>query len=102
MDIIAALHWVHDNAAEFGGDASNITLVGHDRGAAIANLLMISPMARGKMNLPSPSDMRKEVEQLKEDMRKEKSHSFAPSVLHPLFLRIYLPPVSSCSSHGLH
>ena len=50
MDIIAALHWVHDNIAEMGGDAGNITLVGHDRGAAIANLLMISPMARGEWN----------------------------------------------------
>lgn len=48
MDIIAALHWVHDNIAEMGGDPANITLIGHDRGAAIANLLMISPMARGK------------------------------------------------------
>ena len=47
MDIIAALHWVHDNVAEMGGDSSNITLVGHSSGASLANLLMISPMARG-------------------------------------------------------
>lgn len=52
MDIIAALHWVHDNVGEMGGDVGNITLVGHDRGAAIANLLMISPMARGKGFVP--------------------------------------------------
>lgn len=48
MDIIAALHWVQDNIAEIGGDPSNVTLLGHGRGAALANLLMLSPMARGE------------------------------------------------------
>ena len=51
MDLIAALHWIHDNVGEFGGDSSNITLVGHDKGASLANLLMISPMARSKYPL---------------------------------------------------
>ena len=50
MDLIAALHWIHDNVGEFGGDSTNITLVGHDKGASLANLLMISPMARSKYN----------------------------------------------------
>lgn len=48
MDMIAVLHWIQDNIIEFGGDPSNVTLTGHDRGASFANLLMISPMARGK------------------------------------------------------
>ncbi|RWS10607.1 neuroligin-4: X-linked-like protein, partial [Dinothrombium tinctorium] len=47
MDIIAALHWIHDNMNEIGGDPNNVTLVGHNRGAAFVNLLMISPMGRG-------------------------------------------------------
>ena len=51
MDIIAALHWVHDNVAEMGGDSSNITLIGHSSGASLANLLMISPMARGMITI---------------------------------------------------
>ncbi|XP_074603797.1 neuroligin-4, X-linked-like isoform X2 [Brevipalpus obovatus] len=47
LDIIAALNWIHDNIREIGGDPSNITLVGHSRGAALVNLLMISPMSQG-------------------------------------------------------
>ena len=46
--MIAVLHWIQDNISEFGGDPTNVTLTGHDRGAAFANLLMISPMARGE------------------------------------------------------
>ncbi|GBP90515.1 Neuroligin-3 [Eumeta japonica] len=43
MDQIAALHWVQQNIALFGGDPANITLVGHGSGAACINFLMISP-----------------------------------------------------------
>lgn len=50
MDIIAALHWINENINEIGGDEKNITLVGHGRGAALVNLLMVSPMGQGKVN----------------------------------------------------
>ncbi|CAK1541355.1 unnamed protein product [Leptosia nina] len=43
MDQIAALHWVQQNIALFGGDPTNITLMGHGSGAACINFLMISP-----------------------------------------------------------
>lgn len=43
MDQIAALHWVQQNIALFGGDPNNITLMGHGTGAACINFLMISP-----------------------------------------------------------
>lgn len=45
MDQVAALHWIQENIAEFGGDPANVTLTGHGFGAACVNLLMISPMA---------------------------------------------------------
>ncbi|XP_056632863.1 neuroligin-4, Y-linked [Diorhabda sublineata] len=43
MDQIAALHWVQQNVALFGGDPNNVTLAGHGSGAACINFLMISP-----------------------------------------------------------
>jgi len=43
MDIIAALHWLQESVASFGGDAGSVTLVGHGTGAACVQLLMMSP-----------------------------------------------------------
>ncbi|XP_049855482.1 neuroligin-2-like [Schistocerca gregaria] len=42
MDQIAALHWIQENIAVFGGDPTNVTLVGHGTGAACVHLLMTS------------------------------------------------------------
>ncbi|UWU67298.1 carboxylesterase/lipase family protein [Bradyrhizobium sp. NC92] len=46
MDQVAALHWVHDNIAAFGGDPGNVTLFGSDAGATSIALLMLSAPAR--------------------------------------------------------
>ncbi|XP_035784425.1 neuroligin-4, X-linked-like isoform X1 [Anopheles albimanus] len=50
MDIILALHWVRDNIASFGGDSKRITVVGHDTGAALANLVLISKSGKGTVD----------------------------------------------------
>ncbi|XP_011501614.1 PREDICTED: neuroligin-4, Y-linked [Ceratosolen solmsi marchali] len=42
MDQIAAMHWVQENIAYFGGDPKNVTLIGHGTGAACVNFLMTS------------------------------------------------------------
>lgn len=42
MDQIAALHWIQENIAMFGGDPSNVTLMGHGTGAACVGFLMAS------------------------------------------------------------
>ena len=47
MDVVAALHWVRDNAAAFGGDPDNVTIFGESAGGALVTRLMISEPARG-------------------------------------------------------
>ena len=42
LDQIAALHWVQENIANFGGDPRNVTLMGHGTGAACVHFLMTS------------------------------------------------------------
>ncbi|GFQ85285.1 neuroligin-4, X-linked [Trichonephila clavata] len=46
-DQVAALHWIQENIAEFGGDPKNVTLFGHGYGAACVNFLVLSPMSKG-------------------------------------------------------
>jgi len=48
QDVLAALRWVQANVAAFGGDPGRVLLLGHDTGAAIASLLLLSPAAKGR------------------------------------------------------
>jgi len=47
LDMIAALKWVRDNVASFGGDPGNVTVFGESAGGAAVAFLMASPMAKG-------------------------------------------------------
>ena len=46
-DIIAALRWVHDNIARFGGDPGNVVVFGQSGGGAKITTLLQSPAADG-------------------------------------------------------
>lgn len=46
-DIVAALQWIHDNIAVFGGDPGNVTVAGQSGGSQKVSLLMMMPSAQG-------------------------------------------------------
>jgi para-nitrobenzyl esterase len=47
MDIIAALEWVRDNIARFGGDPNNVTICGQSGGGGKVSNLLAMPAAKG-------------------------------------------------------
>ena len=47
LDMIAALEWVRDNIARFGGNPGNVTIFGESGGGGKVSTLMAMPAARG-------------------------------------------------------
>lgn len=47
LDCVAALEWVRDNIANFGGDPGNVTIMGQSGGGAKVCTLMAMPSAKG-------------------------------------------------------
>ncbi|MEA3118371.1 MAG: para-nitrobenzyl esterase [Paraburkholderia sp.] len=47
LDQVAALRWVRDNIAQFGGDPAQVTIAGNSAGAISISAHMASPLSRG-------------------------------------------------------
>ena len=47
LDLVAALQWVQDNIANFGGDPSNVTIFGQSGGGGKVSTLLATPAAEG-------------------------------------------------------
>lgn len=47
LDMVAALEWVKNNIANFGGDPNNVTIIGQSGGGAKVTSLMNMPSAKG-------------------------------------------------------
>jgi para-nitrobenzyl esterase len=47
LDMVAALRWVRDNIAQFGGDPANVTIFGESGGGGKVCTLLAMPLARG-------------------------------------------------------
>lgn len=50
LDLVAALEWVQENIANFGGDASNVTIFGQSGGGGKVSTLLATPAAKGKFH----------------------------------------------------
>lgn len=73
MDQTAALQWVHDNIARFGGDPAKVVIMGQSAGARSVATQMFAPAARGLFraavmssgcNLRSPAASLADAEQV--------------------------------------
>lgn len=49
-DMVLSLQWVRDNIAKFGGDASNVTILGQSGGGTKVTSLACAPAAQGLFN----------------------------------------------------
>ncbi|RYG85444.1 carboxylesterase family protein, partial [bacterium] len=47
MDQLAAMTWVRDNIARFGGDPANVTVFGESAGGMSVHTLLTTPLAKG-------------------------------------------------------
>jgi len=47
LDMVASLEWIRDNIANFGGDPSNVTIIGQSGGGSKVTTLMNMPSAKG-------------------------------------------------------
>ncbi len=82
LDIVAALRWVHDNIAAFGGDPGNVTIFGESGGGGKVSVLLAMPAAQGLFHraiIQSGAAIRVST--------RERANALAEAVLNQLGLR---------------
>jgi para-nitrobenzyl esterase len=47
LDVIAALKWIKQNIASFGGDSNRVTIMGESAGAKLISAVLVSPSSKG-------------------------------------------------------
>ncbi len=82
LDIVAALSWVRDNIASFGGDPGNVTVFGESGGGGKVSVLLAMPQASGLFHravIQSGAAIRVSI--------RERANALAEAVLTELGLR---------------
>ncbi len=82
LDLVAALRWVRDNIARFGGDPGNVTVFGESGGGGKVSVLLAMPAARGLFHraiIQSGAAIRVST--------RERAHALADAVLKEVGLR---------------
>jgi len=83
LDLVAALEWVHENIAHFGGDPGNVTIFGQSGGGGKVSTLLAMPAAKGLFHKAIVESGSTLTQLSREDAQKNTAKVFAKLGLKP-------------------
>lgn len=92
LDIVAALQWIQDNIANFGGDKDNVTIFGQSGGGSKVTTLMAMPSAKGLFH--------KAISQ-SNSIVQVSTHAYASSITRALLQELGLAPGEIAQLHKI-